>query len=239
MPVLFERVKNLSQQIQQLANSQVTEDESIGFRTRAEELSNPSAAIAVPTRRLELFRTKGIQVELSVQKARALKSTIDEMARQYDTEPRSILTPDANWRLITRTGLNQLAGLINEELSVGWRSYLSGIKPTIDQGLLIVLQSSPSYVNHANRVSELSSAFDTLANRLPTNQEEIDRPRELAAALRDAIENLPLDIPEPVRQLFVAISRRSATAGHLTDEALDWLRERDMLDTIVVSWRSG
>ena len=237
MSTLIERIQQLSEKINLLSNSQVTEDEATAFRTRAEELSQLSNNILVPAKLVELFRARGIMVETPVTQSRQLKDTIDEKATQYHANPRSILTSDVNWRHVTRPRVAQLTERVDEELSVAWRNHVSKIKPTIDQGLMIVLRSSPAYAAHADQVHALSSGLDQLANRLPRNLEDINRPEALATALIRATENLPTDIPEPVRELFVAINRRTATAGHLTDEAIAWLREREMLDTIAVSWR--
>ena len=238
MPALVERIRDLSARIKSLAGSQVSEDEAGRFRVRAEELSDLSMDMSVPAGRLEGFAANQIHVEIPDSRARSLKRTIDEIAGKYDSDPSSILVPDATWRHSTKNSLATLTKEVSGELSVAWRNYVSGIKPTIDQGLMIVFRSSPAYADHANRVQQLGSALDQLAERLPGTQEEIDRPAELATTLLLAIENLPADIPEPVRELFLAINRRTATAGHLTDEALGWLREKNMLDKIQVLWRS-
>ena len=237
MPELIEQIQKLSQKIKLLSDSQVTEQESKGFATRADELSKLSIALSVPTRRLEGFISNGIEGATSFSTARELKGAIDEMVKKYDSDPRSILTPDPNWRHDTKSRLEQLAGRLNDQLLVNWSKYVSDIKPTVDQGLMVVFRSSPTYANHANRINELSSALDQLANRLPRSQEEIDQPTNLASEMRRAIENLPDDIPEPVRELFMAITRRTATPRHLTDEAFAWLRDKEMLDAIQLSWK--
>ena len=238
MATLVERIRDLSARIKSLAGSQVSDDEARRFRVRAEELSDLSMDMSVPAGRLEGFSANQIHVDIPDSRARSLKRTIDEIAGKYDSDPSSILVPDANWRHSTKNRLTTLTKEVSRELSIAWRNYVSGIKPTIDQGLIIVLRSSPAYADHARGVQELGWALDQLAERLPGTQEEIDRPAELVTALLLAIQNLPADIPEPVRELFWAINRRTATAEHLTDEALGWLREKNMLDEIQVLWRS-
>ena len=73
MPTLIERIRELTEQIRSQADTKVTEDEAKRFRTRAKELSDPSNAIFVPTRRLELFKSKGIPVEIPLPNANELK----------------------------------------------------------------------------------------------------------------------------------------------------------------------
>lgn len=237
MRTLIEQASDLTHDIRQMANSKVSAADADGFRTRAEELSNAADAIAVPAQFIELFSSKGIDLDIPVQQARRLKIAIDEMAAKYEADPQSILAANRNWRYSTKPALDRISRDIREQLLLGWRKYVESLKPEIDQGLMIVLQSSPAYAIHANKVREISSALDELAHRLPRTQDGFDEPEKLAADLNFAIENLPEDIPEPVRELFLAINRRVATAGHLTDDALTWLREREMLDTIEVSWR--
>ena len=237
MPTLIERVQGLTQEIRQMANAKVSETEADAFRTRDGELSDAANAIAVPAKFIELFGTKGLKVETPVQQARRLKSTIDEIAAKYDVDPLSIAATDTSWRFSTKPGLDRISRDVMEQLMLGWRKYVGNLKPEIDQGLIILLQNSSAYANHANKVREISSALDELAHRLPSTQDDFNKPEKLAADLNLAIENLPDDIPEPVRALFLAINSRVATAGHLTDDALTWLREKEMLDTIAVSWR--
>ncbi len=236
MPTLIERIRELSGQIRSLADSQVTEDEAKGFATRTEELSEPSNAIAVPAQRFELFTDKGIPIGKSFPEACRLKRTIDELAAKYDADPRSILAPDSNWRLATRNQLARLAERINPSLSEGWRSHVLSLKPVVDQGLLRVLRSSPAHAAHANRVEELNTEFNRLAERLPVTQEEVDRPERLSKELHRVLEDLPTDIPQPVRELFLAINQSTATAAHLTNEAVKWLREKELLHTLRISW---
>lgn len=236
MPTLIDRIHDLTEQIKMLADSKVTEDEAKGFSTRAQEFSDPSNAISVPTRRYELFIAKGIRVESPASDSRKLKRTIDELAAKYEADPRSILDPNTNWRYAIRNQLTQLADRVSEDQLVAWRSYLTKMRPHVDQGLMLVLRSSPAYADHANHVQELDSEFDQLNERLPVTQEQIDRPEGLATELLLAIDDLPQDIPEPVRELFRAINQRTATAAHLTDDALGWLRENALLETLRISW---
>ena len=240
MPTLIERMHELSVQIRLLADSQVTEGEAKRFATRADEFSDPSNAISIPARRFGLLMAKGVQMETSFLEvrveARGLKRTIDNIAAKYDTDRRSILAPDTNWRLSTRSQLTRLAEHVNEHLLAAWRKYVLQLKPNVDQGLLRVLRSSPAYATHANYVEQLNTELYRLAERLPESQEEVDSPERLAEDLRRTLEDLPTDIPQPVRELFMAINQGTATAADLTDEAVEWLREKQLLHTLHVSW---
>jgi len=239
MPTLVERIQELSNRIRSLADSQVTEDEAKGFATRRQELTDLFDAIRVPARRVELLRSKGIHIETPSAEATALKRRIDELAARYESDPLSILEPDANWRYGTRNQLSKLATNVVPGLSDGWRSYVLKLKPIVDQGLLRVLESTPAHAAHANMVEDLDDELGRLADSLPTTQEEIDRPQQLSERLNRLLEDLPTDIPQPVRELFNAINQGTATAAQLTEEAVNWLRDSGLLDTLEVSWRSS
>ena len=236
MPTLIERILELSAQIRSLADSQVSEDEAKGFATRAEEYSGLSNVIAVPARRFELLTAKGMQVETPSGEARVLKGKIDEVTAKYDADTRSILAPNATWRHNTRNQLASLAERVNTTLSEGWRTHVLSLRPVVDQGLLSMWRISPAHTDQAIWVEDLSRDFDHLAERLPVTQEEIDRPEQLSIQLRLALEELPPDYPQPVRELFSAINKDAATAAHLTDEAVQWLRENELLDRLRISW---
>lgn len=237
--MLMDRILKLSSQIKSLAESQVTEEEARGFATRAEEFLEPSSAISIPAQRLDLF-TNRLQMETSFtelqEEALRLKRIIDNIATKYNSDPRSILAPDTNWRLITKNQLTKLARNVDEHLLTAWHNYVLGLKPNVDQGLLRVLRSSPAHATHANYVEQLNTELYRVAEHLPANQEEANSPERIAEDLRRALANLPTDIPEPVRELFLAINQGTATAAHLTDEAVDWLREKKLLHTLRVTW---
>ncbi|MFC1900366.1 hypothetical protein ACFLYN_02115 [Chloroflexota bacterium] len=240
MPTLIERINKLSGQIKSLADSQVTEEEANRLATRAEEFSEPSNALLVPARQFELLAAKGIQMntlflELSVE-VRALKSSIDAIKVKYDADPKSILVPDTNWRLNTRTRLTKSILSINDHLLTAWKNYALGLMPNIDQGLLLVLRSSPTHSAIASRVEQLTAELHRISERLPTSEDEINSPERIAENLHHAMANLPPDIPEPVRELFIAINQGTATAAHLTDEAVEWLGEKQLLHTLRVIW---
>jgi ribosome recycling factor len=237
MPTLIERIRELTNQIRAQEDTKVSEDEAKGFRTRAKELSDPSNAIIVPTRRLELFKTMGIPVEVPLGNALELKKIIDKLSTNYASDPRSILGSDPSWRYETRNQLAKLANRAGEEATRAWQKYLADIRPPVNQGIMLILRNSPSHAVHANRLQELNTEFNELMDRLPTEIEEINRPEELAEEMRLASENLPPDVPEPVQELFRSMNAHKATAADLTDEALTWLRENDLLESLLISWR--
>ena len=234
---IIERAQGLTQELNRLTNSQVSQTEADGFRTRDEELSTTADEVMIPARYIELFRAKGINCHIPVQRVNRLKATIDEMAAKYQANPRSILDPDTNWRFQTKTGIERIGREIREELLLRWHDYVEGLRPEIDQGLMIVLQNSPTFSSHTSRIRELNAILDDLSRQLPRNQQEVNQPEQFANELNNTVENLPGDIPEPVRDLFIAIHRGDATVKHLSEGALLWLRERNMLDSIAVSWK--
>jgi len=236
MPTLIERIRNLTDQIKSQADSKVNEDEAKGFRTRSKELSDPSDEISVATRRLELFQAHGIPVKLPLPNASELKKSIDEISDKYASDPLSIISANTGWRFGTKNQLSSLSRIASEEATSAWNKYLSDLKPPIDQGIIFVLRSSPAYAEQLKGLQTLSAEFSTLEGRLPTSEEEISRPKELAEEMLQASENLPEEIPEPVQDLFRAINSGNATAVNLTDEASAWLRENELLPSLKISW---
>ena len=235
--IIIERAQGLTQELNRLTNSQVSQTEAHGFRTRDEELSTIANEVMIPAQYIALFRAKGINFHIPVQRVNRLKASIDEMAAKYQANPRSILDPDTNWRFQTKTGVERVGREIREELLLRWHDYVEGLRPEIDQGLMMVLQNSPTFATHTSRIRELNAILNDLSRRLPRNQQEVNQPENIANELKNTVRNLPGDIPEPVRELFLAINRGDATVKYLTEGALLWLRERNMLDSIAVSWR--
>lgn len=239
MPTLLERVRVLSAQITSLADSQVTANEAKTFLSRALEFSEAASVISTPTRRIELLRTKGLKINDASLEVAPPKQAVENLLRKYETDRRSVLTPDTNWRLVTKPQLSKLSERVNASLRDTWRSYVLSTKPNVDQGLLRVLGSSPAYAAHARRIEVLDSSFRVIAEEFPVTLPDADRPEQLAKELKGLLEVLPTDIPKPVRDLFVAINQGSATVADLTDEAVAWLREKDLLQTVRLAWRTA
>jgi len=237
MPTLIERASELTDRIKSLGDSHATQGESQGFATRVQELSEPMIAISVSARRLEMFATKDISVEAPSLDARMLKKTIDDLAAKFDRDPRSILAADVNWRHATRNKLTNLAVRLDAILSEAWRAHVLALRPAVDQGLLRVLSIDPLHKPAANRVAVLLAQLEALADQLPKTEEDFGKPEGLAAEATQAWKDLPQDMPEEVQELFRAINEGMATAAHLTEDAINWLRENGLLETLAISWR--
>ena len=235
MPNLIERIRDATNQIKSQADIKVTDDEAKGFRTRDKEFSEPANAISVPTRRLELFKSKGIKIRTSFNEAGGLKKIIDKLKTDYDTDPSSIIEADPIWRHVTRKQLSDLAERAGAEAKQSWEMHLSELRPPIDPLTVRLVQSSPTHASQASQFQQLNAEFNELSGRLPTTEEEISKPEELAAEMRTISENLP-DLTESIKELIRSINSGTATTAQLTDETITWLRENDLLESLRLSW---
>ena len=238
MVTFFERARGLSSQIRSLAGSQVTEREAKAFETRAQELSEAASLVFFPARLTQLFMANEITGEGADADARMLKRSIDSMMAKYSGEPASILEADPQWRLLTKSQFAKLAERTTVRLQEAWCAFVLAQKPVIDQGRRNIWKIVPAHQEQALLVEQRLAEFDNIAQHLPTSLEDLDRPEQLAAELDEIVRDLPTDLPEPVRELFQAITQGTATAEHLTDEAVEWLREKQLLNTLRVMWRA-
>ena len=234
---LLNRVREISKSIKDLEGLKATEGEAIGFRTRAEELSHLAAQIRVPASRIGLFRQNGIAVVTSEFHASQLRLRLEAMLQDYVADRKSILEPSPDWRYATRNELESIAKSGNQQLLLTWNNHVVGLKPPINDGLLRLLARSRAYQTQSRRIDELVTELDRLSNQLPSTIEELERPAKLAEELQSLRRELPDDIPPPVRLLFQSINEETATAVHLTEEAMQWLRENEMLPDLRLSWR--
>ena len=237
-PSLIDRIRAISHNIKDLEGLQATETEATGFRTRADDLSQFADTIQATAERTELFRQNGIHVEAPEFQTSQLRQKLDEMLRGYVEDRKSILESSNEWRYDTKTGLDSVTSKTNQELQMAWIRYVSNLKPSVNPGLLRLFSRSRVYQAQSQRIDDLLGELDNLKNRLPSSQRELESPALLAEEARHLAEELPHDIPEPVRCLFQSINEQTATAGHLTDEAMQWLKENEMLSDLRVSWRS-
>jgi len=238
MATIVERIRELSNQITSLAGSQTTEQEAKAFETRAQELSAAAILVYAPARRIELFTAKGIMIKPLAAESAMLKRAVNDMVANYVAEPADLLKANPRWRLVTKSQFDELSKLATDHLREAWQAFVSAKRPPIDQGLRNIWKIFPAYREQAFLVEERLAEFDNIAQHLPTSREDLDRPEQLIAELDEIVRDLPTEFPEPVRELFQAISEGTATAVHLTDEALKWLRENNLLQTLCITWRS-
>ena len=235
---LIDRIRAILESIRDLEGLQATEIEATGFRTRADDLSQFADKIQVPAERTKLFRHNGIDVQAPEFQSRQLRLKLEEMLQKYMADGKTILEPSSEWKFDTKTGLDSVVSKTNQELRTAWIRYVTNLKPPVSPGLLRLFSRSRAYQAQSQRIDELFAELDSLMNRLPSSQGELENPALLADEARRLSEELPSDIPEPVRQLFQSINEQTATASHLTAEALQWLKENEMLSDLQVSWRS-
>ena len=235
---LIDRVRAISQSIRDLEGLQATETEAVGFRTRADDLSLFADKIQVPAERTKLFRQNGIGVQAPESQVRQLRLKLEEMLQGYVADRKTILEPSSEWKFETKNGLDSIASKTNQELRTAWTRYVTNLRPSVNPGLLLLFARSRAYQAQSQRIDVLFAELDSLINRLPSSQRDLESPASLAHEARRLAEELPRDIPEPVRQLFQSIDSGSATASHLTAEAMQWLKDNEMLSDLRVSWRS-
>ena len=237
MSNLIDRVREVSKSIKGLESRKATEAEATGFRTRADELSDLAAHIRVPVQLIEIFRQNGIPVETPGFQASQLRLTLEAMLQDYATNKKNILEPSTEWRYTTKNGLESIAKNGNQQLHSAWNSYVMRLKPSVNDGLLRLLARSPAYQTQSQQIAERVGEMDQLSNRLPSTRELLERPAILAKEIRGLQEQLPEDLPESVSLLFQSMNQGTATAVQLTDKAMVWLKENEMLSDLRVSWR--
>ena len=237
MPKLIDRVREVSKSIKHIEGHKATEEEAIGFKTRADEFSQLAAQLQVPMVQTELFRQRNIVVETPQFHASQLRPKLEAILLAYAADRKSILEASPEWRHTTKNGLESIARKANEQLLSAWTNHIIGLKPPINSGMLRLLVRSSAYQVQSRRIDQLVTELDRLSDRLPTSLEELESPPLLAREMRDLVEELPEDIPEAVHLLFRSINEETATASHLTEKAMEWLRENDMLADLRVSWR--
>ena len=235
---LIDRIRTISRDIRDLEGLQATEIEAKGYRTRADDLSQLADKIQVPAERTRLFRQRGIEVAAQEYQARQLRLKLDEILQGYMADRKSILESSSEWRFDTKNNLESFASKANQELRRAWITYVTFLKPPINPALLRLLGRFRAYQDRSQKIDELFAELDNQKDRLPSSQQDLERPALLAEEARRLAEELPNDIPEPVRQLFQSVNDQTATVGHLTEEAMQWLKENEMLSDLRVSWRS-
>lgn len=234
---MIERIDQLFLDLKFLSDSQASQAHVDGFRTRSEEFTNLSSEMMVPAKLVELFDQRGLNPNVPHIEARELGQFVDKLIAKHDAEPSSILQSDPNWKHSTKRRIQNLAKQINTGLMKTWRGHIERVIPDVNKGTLYLLYNLPAYEEKASQVRALLSQVKELSQHLPRSLEEIEQPELLANEVRLIEQDIPADIPDQVRALFITIDEGTANATQLSEDIIEWLRDNNLLKGLRISWR--
>lgn len=122
---------------------------------------------------------------------------------------------------------------LERRLREGWAAHVESVVQTPAGDQLDVFAKVPDFRDVAVRLKALYASRAALAERLPTNAEEVQAPHDLAAQIEEAWRALGGDAPASVLDLLRAAGTPSgASLDTLTDDVRRWISDNNLSDTL-------
>jgi hypothetical protein len=233
--MLIDQSAQLASKIRQLEALRRNTSHAQGFRTRAGQLSGPADALLVLVRVLEVFRQKGIAVDLPVEKAARLLTHVRTLSRQYEEDPASIMQTDEHLRFTFWNPLRDFPKEVDSALRTAWAGFVTDRLPTGRDDLLTVLARIPSFAQQIAVIRQGKLEATRLQQALPQSEEVFAELEALATRLRQAWAQLQAqELPESVLTFLRAALVGTATLQLVTPEVRTWLERQGLLHAFKV-----
>lgn len=233
--MLIDQSTQLASKIRQLEDLRRNASHVQGFRTRADQLSGPADALLGLVRVLEVFRQRGIPVDLPVEKAAKLLPHVRALSQKYEEDPASIIQTDAQLRFTFWNPLREFPREVESALRVAWVSFVTDLLPTGRDDLLAVLARIPSFATQVSVIRQGKLDATRLQQALPQSDQVFTELDTLATRLRQAWNQLQAqEMPESVLIFLRAASTGTATLQLVTPEVRTWLEQHGLLHAFKV-----
>jgi hypothetical protein len=238
---LVERSAALRKGVEELPQLSRMASQARSFATRAGELSTPADELDVIAYYLELLRKHGLQIAVDRERANGLRTSVQRLATNYAESPEAILPADTQLRFGFWQSLRGLPNELREAILAAWAAYVTAQLPPRQDGLLQTLSGLPQAGADIRQVWELWQRAEALKRELPTQEGDLERPRELASQIERAMDrltggNLPAEV-----QAFIqaATSVAGAPLQLYTSDVEEWLTRTNNLHSVRMVLRSG
>lgn len=196
-----------------------------GFRTRRDEIRTLTRRLSPLVKSSCAFRNKNIgPVDMGGQTNKMEKIVI-EVIETVKQRPESITNAGGFKKLINEG--NDFCTELQIKLITLWNDYLRSSRPEINDVLLDVLGSQPSFAQPVNQLRKIAEEIE-MSRDLPQEEEQIERYKQLVLQMRsiwDGIEGGAVP-PDVLKFLQNAVSTTGAPLDLLTDDVKAWLGDR-------------
>src|ERR1700730_6744080 len=229
---VFERCKNLREQIAQRDGLRRADKEAEAFRARVGELRPVRAQLAADVERLEVLQRKGVAIIKPPLPTGALKVL-------RDCESGLAAVPAESGREFGR--LKRAIDKVGEDLRSAANKALDAVTrdlPTIEESFLKQVELIPARKDQVARIREKRDALfkgkglDLLSKTADDLEEFLDKRNELRA-LADELN--PDEFPKEVLEFFKAVRQGGAPLDRLTDGVREWLAARGQLKDLRIT----
>jgi len=121
-----------------------------------------------------------------------------------------------------------------------WSSWIQSLASSIDisESLLREQENIPHLIEICEQYRNKMTSFNVLIVKIPSDEKTIFAISELVDELKELIRKMDFELPEEVKVFFKLIQsyidRNEVPLSMLSNEVLQWLRERGELDRFVV-----
>jgi hypothetical protein len=229
---VFERCKNLREQIVQRDSLRRADKEAEAFRARVSELRPVRAQLAADVERLEVLQRKGVAIIKPPLPTAALKIL-------RDCESSLVTIPTESGREFGR--LKRAIEKVGEDLRSAANKALDAVTrdlPTIEESFLKQVELIPARKDQVARIREKRDSLfkgkglDLRSKTAEDLEQFLDKRNELRVL---AEELNPDEFPKEVLEFFRAVRQGGAPLDKLTDGVREWLTARGQLKDLRIT----
>lgn len=131
--------------------------------------------------------------------------------------------------------LKDAANALENSLDGIWKTHLQNLAPKLDDWLPFF--QVDRFGEEVRRIKTLNEELQTLAQRLPEDDEVLKRVQAKSSEIHHLIKKLNYgDIPPEVKKFMEQVANSGGVSlGELNDKVLAWLREKNLLQSFRVS----
>jgi hypothetical protein len=230
---MLENAVTISEKLKSLTEAKTGADSATSLEFLRSEINKISTPLKNLASVAVLWRTEGVPLsELS--NLSGVKNIVDAMSTRLTEDPQlTTLTNGSRWKELTKN-LDSLISNTRSTQNNDWSSYFTntffgGLDPdTRSQELAKTPENQRLLMEYRNFYSN----FIKYKNNYPTTQQMFVELREISSRLTQI--KFEEDLPEGVRQFFDAANRGGAGLELLTNEVVEWLRNKDSLNKYIV-----
>ena len=234
--MLLVDAKAALERLQSAQDAQTNLDEARALVSQHKLLAEKQLKLQTLAAHTQLLRAAGVPLSDSVDFS-ATRKTIAHLRDRFEAQPKaSTLTQGKHWSGLLEA-LETATATLTANLRQDWQRYFmdrlfAGLPP---ESRRIGVAPIPENKAALDQYTRLYEQFARYRNTVPVTQEALDTVHTLSEKLAQItfVENVPKAV-----EAFVNAIGNGASLRLLTAEVLDWLREKELLDSYVVRART-
>lgn len=237
--MLLERAAALASKVTEYEKIKAGAYEAEQLRTRATQFTNAAGKVEMAQTLLAQLNQAGVSVVYTATDAAGLMDKAGALRIAVATDPKVLADPPFDLRFGFVDRLAGLATAAEKASSMAWSQWVSQKSNLSSDDVLTALSALPQFRNSIATIKQCRTSITALAATVPSNVSaamvQLD---SLLTAHNSAWADLTAEgIPEGVLTFIRACAGEGAPLALLSDEVVDWLKQRSLTNAFRIKIR--